>query len=334
MGGNLPGITHRQPNADSIVPERDSGPADSRCRFCGAGAAFVRYDFGKHRILRCPGCTFMWLDPQPSPAELHEVYGSDYYRNEQFFDAGGGTIYGYHDYLSERFVKQQDHQRVVDRIVGLLDGSAGHGRAARVRERRFLDVGCGLGYMLDVAQDRGFAVEGIDYNRSAVDWMGRKYTFPATCGDFMAYAGEPCDAVTMLDVIEHLPRPFDALVKAASLTRPGGIFVVSTMDSDSFVSRLLGRRLEDFRRTREHLYFFNRRTLRAGLEQAGFEVLRIDSYGLTIRLDALTKRVRLALPGVGAILERLVRWLGLSRQQIHFDPRTKMIVYARRPVAS
>ena len=241
-------------------------------------------------------------------------------------------------------MKQQDHQRVVDRIVALLDGTGGggdgrsapsvDGRGAPVRERRFLDVGCGLGYLLDAAQDRGFAVVGIDYNRSAVDWIARKYRFPATCGDFMAYEGEPCDAVTMLDVIEHLPRPFDALAKAASLTRPGGIFVVSTMDSDSLVSRLLGRRLEDFRRTREHLYFFNRRTMRAGLEQAGFEVLRIDSYGLTIRLDALAKRARLAVPGVGAVLESFVRWLGLSRQQVHFDPRTKMIVYARRTVAS
>ena len=66
----------------------------------------------------------------------------------------------------------------------------------------------------------------------------------------------------------------------------------------------------------------------------GFEVLRIESYGITIRLDFLMKRARLALPRIGAAMERLVRALRLSNQQIHFDPRTKMIVYARRPVAS
>ena len=303
-----------------------TGPADQRCEFCGGESVFARYDFGDHRILRCSGCTFMWLHPQPSAEELHEVYGPDYYRNEQFFEAGGRTIYGYHDYISERFAKQQDHQRVVDRIIGFLDPANG-------QKRRFLDVGCGFGYLLDVAHDRGFDVEGIDYNRSAVDWINAKYRFPAVCGDFMSYEGAPCDAVTMLDVIEHLPRPADALAKAASLTRPGGVFVLSTMDSDSIVSRLLGSRLEDFRRTREHLYFFNRRTIRKYLEQAGLEVLRIDTYGLTIRLDALMKRARLALPRVGAVGELFVRWLRLSSQQIHFDPRTKMIVYARRPTA-
>ena len=297
------------------------------CDFCGGQTVFPKYDFGAHRILRCSGCTFMWLDPQPSEAELHEVYGEDYYRNQRFFEANGQTIYGYFDYASERFVKQQDHQRVVDRIIRFLDlPETGGGR--------LLDVGCGLGYLLDVAHDRGFRVEGIDYNPRAVDWIGRKYTFPAVAGDFMAYDGGPYDAITMLDVIEHLPRPLEALEKAAALTRPGGIFALSTMDSDSLVSRLLGSRLEDFRRTREHLYFFNRHTIRAGLERAGLEVLRIDSYGLTIRMSALAQRAKLALPRAGAVMERLVRWSGLSRQQLHFDPRTKMIVYARKPAGS
>ena len=303
---------------------------DGCCALCGGRDPVARYKFVEHSILRCRGCTFMWLDPPPSASDLHEVYGSDYYRNEQFFQSDGKGIYGYHDYLSERFVKQQDHQRVVDAIVSFLDARD----PVDGRKRRFLDVGCGFGYLLDVAHDRGFVVEGIDYNRAAVDWIAGKYTFPATCGDFMAYEGGPRDAVTMLDVIEHLPRPFDALAKAASLTRPGGVFVLSTMDSDSVVSRLLGRRLEDFRRTREHLYFFNRRTIREALNRAGFEVLRIDTYGLTIRLDALARRARLAIPGAGAVAERLVRWLGLSRQQVHFDPRTKMIVFARRPEGS
>lgn len=297
------------------------------CDFCGRRSAFARYDFGAHRILRCSVCTFMWLDPQPTEAELHEVYGEDYYRNERFFESNGQTIYGYFDYASERFVKQQDHQRVVDRIIGFFD-------PPEINGRRFLDVGCGLGYLLDVAHDRGFRVEGIDYNPRAVDWIGRKYTFPAVAGDFMAYEGGPFDTITMLDVIEHLPRPLEALEKAAALTRPGGIFALSTMDSDSLVSRLLGSRLEDFRRTREHLYFFNRHTMRRGLERAGFEVLRIDSYGLTIPMDLLARRARLALPRAGAVMERMVRWSGLSNQQIRFDPRTKMMVYARKPARS
>ncbi len=102
------------------------------------------------------------------------------------------------------------------------------------------------------------------------------------------------------------------------------------MDSDSVVSRMFGHRIEDFRRTREHLCFFDRQTIRTSPERAGFEVLRIDSYGLTIRMDSLARRTRPALPRTGEVPERMVRWSGLSRQQLHFDPRIKMVVYARR----
>lgn len=187
---------------------------------------------------------------------------------------------------------------------------------------------------MSAASARGFRVEGVDYNRAATDWVAEKYGFSAFCGDFMDYPGEACDAVTMLDVIEHLPRPLGALAKARSLTKPGGVFVLSTMDSDSLVSRLVGKRLEDFRRTREHLFFFNRATIRRALQRAGFQILRIDSFGLTIQMDFLARRARLAYPRAGAAIERLVRWLRLSERKLHFDPRTKMIVYARRPAES
>ncbi len=314
------------PHAPQLARDRAPVPETGDCcKFCGEDSSFVKYDFGPHRILRCRGCTFMWLTPQPTPAELREIYSFDYYRNRQFFDVGSDNenVYGYHDYFSERFVKQQDHQRIVGRLIQL--GTAG----ADAGGRRFLDVGCGLGYLLDVAHDHGFDVEGIDCNPAAAEWIEAKFRFPVFCGDFMDYEGEPFDAVAMLDVIEHLPEPFEAMAKAASLLRPGGLFVLSTMDSDSLVSRVIGKRLEDFRRTREHLYFLNRRTIRAALERVGFEVLRLESYGLTIQLDFLMARARLAFPRLGALPERLVHRLGLSGLRFHFDPRTKMIVYAR-----
>ena len=303
-----------------------TGSTEHSCDFCGGRSVFARYDFGEHRILRCRACTFMWLDPQPSQAALHEVYGADYYRNRRFFD-GDETIYGYFDCFSEHPAKEFDNHRILDRLTQLLDPPGSNGR-------RFLDVGCGLGYLMNAASHRGYQVEGIDYNLAATEWVATNYGFPAFCGDFMNYQGEACDAVAMLDVIEHLPRPLAALEKARSLIRPGGVFALSTMDSDSLVSRLVGKRLEDFRRTREHLFFFNRTTIREALARAGFEVLRIDSHGLTIQVDFLAQRVRLAYPRTGAALERLVRWLRLSNRKLHFDPRTKMIVYARRPAGS
>ncbi len=293
------------------------------CELCGGESAFVKYDFGLHKIYRCDGCTFMWLYPKPSSEELGEVYGFDYYHNEKFFENKNETIYGYYDYISERYIKQQNYDHLVENLRELVYGF-------EPAKSKFLDAGCGLGYLLDVAFDKDFDVEGIEYNPAAAERIGRKYTFPIFCGDLLSYEGGPFDAAAMLDVIEHLPQPFESIRKLASLMKPDGVLMLSTMDSDSLVSRLMGKRLEDFRRTREHLYFFTRSTLTTVLERAGFEIIRIDSYGIPIRMDFLTRRAKLALPLIGAILGRAIKLLRLSSLQFHFDPGTKMIVYARK----
>lgn len=301
----------------------EQGSDEGTCELCGGRDVFVKYDFGDHKIYRCHACSFMWLYPKPSGEELAEVYGFDYYQNPRFFENKNATIYGYYDYLSERFIKQENYDHLVETLRDMLPGFE-PGRAT------FLDAGCGLGYLLDVAFDRDFDVEGVEYNAVAAEWIRSKFTFPIFCGDLMDYEGGPFDAVAMLDVIEHMPSPFASIGKLASLMKPGGVLMMSTMDCDSRVSRLMGKRLEDFRRTREHLYFFTRSTLTTALEREGFQVLRIDSYGIPIRMDFLTRRVKLALPLIGAILEKMVAWLRLSSLQFHFDPGTKMVVYARK----
>jgi len=294
-----------------------------RCELCGGDDAFVKYDFGAHRIYRCRSCTFMWLHPKPSPQELEEVYGFDYYHNEHFFENKNQSIYGYYDYLSERYIKQQNYDSLIEILRDLVkDFEPG--------KSSFLDAGCGLGYLLDVAFDKDFEVEGIEFNPAAAERIQKKFRFPVFCGDLMRYEGGPFDAIAMLDVIEHLMEPFDSLDKMASLMKPGGVLMISTMDSDSIVSRIMGKRLEDFRRTREHLCFFTRGTMTTALERVGFEVIRIESYGLPIRMDFLIKRVKLALPFVGKVMSGFVRFFRLSSLQFHFDPGTKMVVFARK----
>ena len=293
------------------------------CELCGGKDIVVKYDFGSHKIYRCRDCTFMWLYPKPSNEELSEVYGFDYYQNEKFFENRNESIYGYYDYLSERYIKQQNYDLLLEGLVRLIPEGGAKGR-------KFLDMGCGLGYLLDVAFDKGFDVTGIEYNRSASDKINRKFKFQVYCGDLMDYEGGPFDAVAMLDVIEHLTQPFESIHKIASLLKKDGILMLSTMDCDSLVSRVMGKRLEDFRRIREHLYFFTRPTIRTILEREGFEILRIDSYGIPIQMEFLSRRIKLASSMLGAVFTGFVKLFHLSSLQFNFDPHTKMIIFARK----
>ena len=301
----------------------DASPKTHPCLLCGGLKSYAKYDFGPHKIFRCENCNFMWLNPLPSREELKEVYNSDYFRNKGFYQEEDEHIYGYYDYISERMTKQARYYTLMEEVVSFLGNF-------EPEVSRFLDIGCGLGYLLDVASDKGFQVAGTEFNPDAVEKIRKKYVFPIFCGDLLDYKDKDFNVISMMDVIEHLTDPLAAVKKASSLLRPGGIFLITTMDSDSLVSRLLGKRLEDFRRVREHLFFFNRKTIGYLLEKEGFEVLKIRSYGHTFRMDFLGDRLKLISPVAGKIFCWIIKFLHLSTFQFYINPGTKMIVFSRK----
>jgi 2-polyprenyl-3-methyl-5-hydroxy-6-metoxy-1,4-benzoquinol methylase len=267
----------------------------------------------------------MWLFPVPTLDDLREVYSQDYFSNPNFLSNSNELLFGYTDYISERINKQYGYRGTVHNAITLL-GSDIRGAG----ERKWLDVGCGLGYLLDVAFDHGFAVKGLEFNPTAVAKLRAKYTFPvATGGVETLDESEQFDVISLLDVIEHLRNPFEDLTRLRQAINPGGVLIVSTMDSDSIVSRLLGKRLEDFRRTREHLYFFSRETIQRTLEKHGWETVQIRSIGHTFQLGALLDRTRMISPLLGGAAKAIVypRWL--LDANLYLNPGTKMIVFAR-----
>lgn len=298
---------------------------DVACRLCGRCSARPWYDFGACAIVRCQACGMMWLHPEPTLEDLREVYSEDYFSNPNFLRNSNELLFGYTDYISERINKQYGYRRVVSTVEGLLCRSK-----RSDGESRWLDVGCGLGYLLDVAFDHGFRVCGLEFNPTAVEKLRAKYTFPVQLGGVDSLdTSQQYDVISLLDVIEHLRDPFGDLARLRRVIRPRGVLVVSTMDSDSVMSRILGKRLEDFRRIREHLYFFSRTTIRRALEEQGWEVVEIRSIGHTFQLAALLNRTAMIWPLLGRTATALVypRWLLAAN--IYLNPGTKMIVFAR-----
>jgi 2-polyprenyl-3-methyl-5-hydroxy-6-metoxy-1,4-benzoquinol methylase len=294
------------------------------CRHCGSRRSKVRYEFNEHdKVIReCSSCRLMVLDPMPSEHELHAIYNEDYFENEQLTAADPARVYGYVDYISERINKQKGYRGICATLRSFLF-------SARKRPR-LLDYGCGLGFFLDVAYEQGFDVEGVEFNRYALEYIRNRYRYRVYGPEEFA-PSEPYDVVTMFDVIEHLREPFQTLDAVHGLLADEGLLVVSTMDSTSVTSRLMGKRLEDFRRIREHLFFFDRSNLSSILGRHGFDVLKVSSIGHSFEFRLLASRLRATLPIVGAPMQWFLRVFPfLNSWSIYLDPRTKFIVYARK----
>jgi 2-polyprenyl-3-methyl-5-hydroxy-6-metoxy-1,4-benzoquinol methylase len=261
--------------------------------------------------------------PQPTVDDLANIYSKQYYRNDSLINPKSECIYGYSNYLAERNIKQQGYQNILKKISAYLENN-------KVADRRLVDIGCGYGYFLDSSIDYGFAPIGIEFSEHAIQCIKRRYAFPIyKSGISMRdlFGPNSVGTVVLFDTIEHLLNPFKTLEEIHETLAPGGVLTLSTMDATSFMSRLMGERLEDFRRVNEHLFFFDRHTITAILNDKGFQVMKVSSIGHTFQMGNLISRMSMMIPffrHIQAIVERL----HMQHIRVSLDPKTKIIVYA------
>lgn len=137
---------------------------------------------------------------------------------------------------------------------------------------RILDFGCGWGFFLATARERGWEPYGLEplpghaiHARAMTGGMVindvlRDNTFPAAF----------FDVVTAFQVFEHLPDPVGDLLRLRRFLKPGGVIVIEVPNIATWSVTLLGKYHRHF--TPDHLTFFSSHTLRAFLRKAGFQV--------------------------------------------------------------
>jgi 2-polyprenyl-3-methyl-5-hydroxy-6-metoxy-1,4-benzoquinol methylase len=152
-------------------------------------------------------------------------------------------------------------------LVGLLKS---HGIAGG----RVLDVGSGYGFMLEALEKAGYETYGIEVSPHAVEQARRRsgaQMFEQGAEEPFPFPDDHFDAVTLLDVIEHLPRYAATLASCRRCLRPGGRLFVITLNARSLARPLLGRRWAWYQDP-THVHMFTARMLRQGLEEAGLKV--------------------------------------------------------------
>ncbi len=160
----------------------------------------------------------------------------------------------------------------------------------RPEKGRLFDVGAATGILMDLARERGWEVDGVEPSAWAVAFARDRYGLAVRAGVFETAAVPPAsfDVVTMVDLIEHTARPYEALRRAAEVLRPGGLLCIVTPDIRSVAARLAGRTWWHLRPA--HLAYFTRQSLDALLRRAGFAVVRRRTYSWTFSARYLASR--------------------------------------------
>ena len=158
-----------------------------------------------------------------------------------------------------------------------------------IRNKRLLDIGCGLGTVLELAQAAGAQAVGVDVSEQAAAWVRAQLDCEVTVGEFESLRFEEgaFDVVTGWNVLEHTRRPDLWLKKVHHVLTDGGVLLVKV--PNVWFSSLATQLNPLFRRASWptasylathpplHLYGFSPVTLRRILAGAGFDVLAVEA---------------------------------------------------------
>ena len=99
-----------------------------------------------------------------------------------------------------------------------------------------LDIGCGGGLVTEPSSRTGFSVMGIDLAekniavaRAHAESSGLSIDYQAVSLESLPES-ENFDAITLLEVVEHVPDPAALIKEAAKRLKPGGILITSTIN--------------------------------------------------------------------------------------------------------
>lgn len=203
-------------------------------------------------ILQCPECDIAWTFPNPS------------------IDGHYETNYEY----VHQILKSEDGYRafalpMVDLIEKLDKPSS-----------KFLDIGCGLGYLVEYASKKGFDSEGIDLNVHAVENAKQRGLHVSNKTiDELIESKSKYDIISMSHVLEHISYPIYTLKQIRELVNIDGYLILSQTNYKGVFPRLFPQLWYGWQ-PHEHFWHFTPKTLSYMLQISDFEIHEIIQVSL------------------------------------------------------
>jgi len=169
------------------------------CNLCGEDNFKIIYSHNEKKIVKCKNCGLFYRNPRLRENINREFYSYKYY--EEIFSA---------------------RINIFKNILNRLQKETVTGT------RNLLDVGCGQGHFLKLAKDLGWQVEGVELAQSACRFARDRFGIEIKNKDLKGadFPEDYFDAITLLNVLDHLLDPLGTLKEIYRILKPKGILVI------------------------------------------------------------------------------------------------------------
>ncbi|MFW5743245.1 MAG: class I SAM-dependent methyltransferase [Spirochaetota bacterium] len=227
------------------------------CAVCGADCPREHWQCDGYSFVRCCSCGHVYQDPQPNPSDLIDRYDEEYAHYEVENSAN------FLDLMLKGLGDVSFFERIED------EGT----------DRSLLDIGCATGTLLEHAAARGYRVQGVEVCEPAARYGVEHRGVPIAVGtlDEVDLTGRRFGAAHFSHVIEHVPEPRLFLRQVRELLVPRGYMVLVTPNTSGLQARLFGAHWRSA--IADHVHLFSRRNLERILDEEGFDVEQVQTWG-------------------------------------------------------
>jgi 2-polyprenyl-3-methyl-5-hydroxy-6-metoxy-1,4-benzoquinol methylase len=216
-----------------------------------------------------------------------------------------------------RFWEEDEIARAAGRMQPVQESEVarrrtGERRMASLRrdlpaQARLLEIGAGDG-SFGVIAGREFEYVGIDASSGAARQARSRglEVYGAALSSFVN-TGSSFDGVAIFRGFESFADPHDALARIKELLKPGGLLMVSTIDTEGLLYLMTERKLlpEHFARCR---ILFSRSAMIELLEHSGFEIVTVSGDAVYHDRSSVESALKRLFPRLGRIFAA-IHWM-------------------------
>jgi 2-polyprenyl-3-methyl-5-hydroxy-6-metoxy-1,4-benzoquinol methylase len=222
---------------------------------------------GNRNLFRCDTCELIFCDPMPAFDILEENYAID--SDPEFVSQNSSRILTFKKHL-----KWLEQEMKLDK-----------------QSDQILDIGSAGGAFLEAARQLNISAVGLEINPWLVNWGISNYKINLKVGNIEGILANTnkYKAISLWDVLEHLPNPQASLKIITSKIEKKGYLILSLPNTDSVSFKLM--RWSWPMHLDVHLLYFNSISIEKLLEKYNYQLVSKKTNRQTLSFGYILTRV-------------------------------------------